>query len=454
MSHLHLIGAGGIGVSAIGRYYKSLGWSVSGSDGASSDVTRDLEREGITIAIGHKAENLPAHTDLVVYSEAIITKPDLSKEEQLLANPELRSAKEKGIKHRSYPESLGDIANPKYEIAVTGSHGKSTTTGFISVMLANSSKGGSTIVGTKLSNFGGTNLRSDPASPYFAIEACEYRRSFLHYTPEIAVITNIDLDHLDYYKDVEDYISAFVSFVENTKTAVILPANDANCKKLYERVSEAKRTALKWYFVEQDSYTVDRKKYPIPKLTLKVPGDHLAFDANLAYVAGQIIEMKQDEITSGLEAYSGAWRRSELVGETENGNLVYSDYGHHPNEIAPTLKAIKEANPDRFFVVIFQPHQYSRTRELLDEFATCFGDADELIVPNIYFSRDKKEDVEWMTVDRLLDAIEPHNPNLTDGEGLENTEGIILQLDEENPGRLLFLLLGAGNVDELRYNIL
>ncbi len=139
MSHLHLIGAGGIGVSAVGRYYKSLGWTVSGSDGATSDITNDLQSEGIHIAIGHRPENLPDNTDLVVYSEAIITKPDLSKEEQLLANPELRLAKERGIKHRSYPESLGDIANSKYEIAVTGSHGKSTTTGFIGVMLHGSS---------------------------------------------------------------------------------------------------------------------------------------------------------------------------------------------------------------------------------------------------------------------------------------------------------------------------
>ncbi len=295
---------------------------------------------------------------------------------------------------------------------------------------------------------------SDPESPFFAIEACEYRRSFLNYTPEIAIITNIDLDHLDYYKSVDDYVSAFVSFVENTKTAVILPASDINCKLLYERVSPEKRTSLKWYFVDQTGYTLDGKRFEIPKLALKVPGDHLAFDANLAYIAGRIIGLTEDEIKTGVESYSGAWRRSEFVGETANDNLLYSDYGHHPSEIRPTLKAIKEMHPDRLFIVVFQPHQYSRTRELLADFATSFDDADELIVPNIYFSRDKKEDVEWMTVDRLLDAIEPHNENITNGEGLENTEEILAQLDDENPGKLLFLLLGAGNIDGLRYNLI
>lgn len=211
-------------------------------------------------------------------------------------------------------------------------------------------------------------------------------------------------------------MSAFVSFVENAKTAVVLPADDRNCKLLYERVSESKRKSLTWYFVENDGYTVNGERFSIPKLTLKVPGSHLAFDACLAYVVGRIIGLEDSEIASGLESYSGAWRRSELVGTTVNDNVVFSDYGHHPSEIRPTLKAVRDTHPERLFVVVFQPHQYSRTKELLGDFATSFDDADELIVPDIYFSRDKKEDMEWMTVDRLLDAIEPHNPNLTNGE--------------------------------------
>ena len=149
---------------------------------------------------------------------------------------------------------------------------------------------------------------------------------------------------------------------------------------------------------------------------LQVPGDHLAFDANLAFVVAWILGVSETDAVRGLESYKGAWRRSEKIGLTKNGNLVFSDYGHHPSEIRPTLKAFKQAYPDKHLFVVFQPHQYSRTRELLGEFATCFGDADTLYIPNIYFSRDKKEDVEWMTTERLIATIREHHHDVRGGE--------------------------------------
>ena len=305
MPHLHLIAAGGIGVSAIGRYYASLGFRVTGSDTAESDVVEDLRKEGIKIAIGHDEKNLEADTDLVVYSEAIVTKPDLPKEAQLDANVELRLARERGIRTLSYPEALGDIANGKYEIAVTGSHGKSTTTALVGTMLKRSGAGGSTIVGTKLAEFDGTNLWSDPASEYFAIEACEYRRSFLHYAPTIAVITNIDLDHLDYYRDLNDYIDAFVSFVKQAKKAVVLPKGDPNAGKLFAAVDPETRNRLDWYFVDQTGFSgPDGTRHSFVKFELQIPGEHLYFDACLAYTVGKIIGLPETEIVSGLEAYS------------------------------------------------------------------------------------------------------------------------------------------------------
>ncbi len=144
----------------------------------------------------------------------------------------------------------------------------------------------------------------------------------------------------------------------------------------------------------------------IPEMRLQVPGGHLLHDAHLAYTVGRLLGMQDDAIIPRLESYTGSWRRSEIVGTTKHGNIVMSDYGHHPNEIRPTLKAIREKYPEKKLLVIFQPHQYSRTRELLHGFATSFSHASELIIPNIYFSRDKQEDVEWMTPDRLIAAIQ------------------------------------------------
>lgn len=186
---------------------------------------------------------------------------------------------------------------------------------------------------------------------------------------------------------------------------------------------------------------------------LQVPGNHLLHDAHLAYAVGRLLGMRDEIIVPKLESYRGSWRRSEIVGTTKHGNILMSDYGHHPNEIRPTLRAIREKYQDKKLFVVFQPHQYSRTRELLQEFATSFEDADILVIPNIYFSRDKKEDVEWMVVDRLIDAIRSHQPSIMNGNGLENTTKIIREYDEQYPGSSVILLLGAGDVDSLRFQL-
>jgi len=250
--HLHVIGIGGIGVSALARYYKRLGYSVSGSDGADSPFLDTLRSQGFEIYIGHEADNLRSDTDLVIYSEAIITKPDLSPEEQIYANGELARARDLGIRHISYPVALGEVFNAKEGIAITGSHGKSTTTAMTALMLANdyptnptivlpdegtafyapTAPGCSAIIGTQVPQLGNSNFYTEPQTENFVIEACEYKRSFLQYHPYITVITNIDLDHLDYYKNLEDYISAFQSIVDQTRGFVIVSRGDANSEKL------------------------------------------------------------------------------------------------------------------------------------------------------------------------------------------------------------------------------
>lgn len=442
--HVHIIGIGGIGVSALARYYHHLGYSVSGSDGADSPFLDTLRGEGFDIHIGHSADNLRDDTELVIYSEAIITKPDLTPEEQIYANAELAKARDLGIRHLSYPVALGEVFNAKQGIAITGSHGKSTTTAMTTLMLANeytdnptleipaegsfaympTAPGCTAIVGTQVPQLGNTNFYTEIQAENFVIEACEYKRSFLQYRPYITVITNIDLDHLDYYKNLEDYISAFQSIVDQTSGFVVISADDDNSAKLeipeekkiivgngkivyFPRVEEMCCSAKKCYNVE--------KSMPLPELALQVPGEHLLHDAYLAYTVGRLLGMQDDIIVPKLASYKGSWRRSEIVGTTANGNILMSDYGHHPNEIRPTLRAIRDKYADKKLFVVFQPHQYSRTRELLQEFATSFADVDTLIIPNIYFSRDKKEDVEWMTTEKLVETIRANQPSIQDG---------------------------------------
>ncbi len=192
------------------------------------------------------------------------------------------------------------------------------------------------------------------------------------------------------------------------------------------------------------------KFLPLPDMHLQVPGEHLLQDAHLAYTVGRLLGMKDEIIVPKLEGYMGSWRRSEIVGTTENGNMLMSDYGHHPNEIRPTLRAIREKYSDKKLFVVFQPHQYSRTRELLAEFATSFGDTDLLVIPDIYFSRDKKEDVDWMTVEKLIETIRPNQPNIENGNGLENTVKLIREYDAKNQNSSIILLLGAGDIDSIR----
>ena len=461
MQHVHIIGIGGIGVSAVARYYKSLGYSVSWSDGADSELIHTLKNEGMTISIGHDAANLPEYTSLVIYSEAIVTKPDLAKEEQLMANPELAKARNLSIRNLSYPEALAEIVNAKQCIAITGSHGKSTTTSMTAWMLAGSSVGGSAIIGTQVPQLWNSNFHYED-SPFITIEACEYKRSFLRYFPFITVITNIDLDHLDYYKDLEDYLSAFQSIVDQTSGYVLISEWDENALKLridplkkmvvgkngvvYMRAGEINENGIIKAITEEVIL-------PIPSMNLLVPGEHILHDAHLAYTVGRLVWLDDTWICQKLESYSGAWRRSEIVKKTEHGNILMSDYGHHPNELKPTLQAIKEKYPEKHLCVIFQPHQYSRTRELLDDFATAFDSADSLVIPDIYFSRDKQEDVLWMTPERLVSVLQKRYPHTINGWWLENTLHWIQDFDKKHPWNAIILLQGAGNVDELRYSI-
>lgn len=329
----------------------------------------------------------------------------------------------------------------------------------MAIVLAGSEVGGSAIIGTQVPQLGGTNFHAEN-SENFVIEACEYKRSFLKYRPFITIITNIDLDHLDYYKNLDDYISAFQSLISQTSGFVIISESDENSLKL--QIPQEKKIVVgekisyfaKVEMLETDEIFYEAKTLEIPEISLQIPGEHILQDARLVFAASKLLGLQDEYILQKLASYSGSWRRSEIIRTTKNGNILMSDYGHHPNEIRPTLTALKSKFPEKKLFVAFQPHQYSRTRELLPEFSNAFADADILVIPNIYFSRDKQEDVEWMTTERLIDAIAQNHSNVINGNGLDNTLKMIQQFDEQNPNSAVILLLGAGDIDALRSNIL
>ncbi|NDK07760.1 UDP-N-acetylmuramate--L-alanine ligase [Candidatus Gracilibacteria bacterium] len=441
MQKVYFIGIGGIGISAVARYYKQNGWQVFGSDKYDSELISTLKSEGMNIIVGEDLERISKEIDLVIFTEAV---PN--------TQTEIIKARGLGIKTISYPESLALISNDKKLIAISGSHGKSTTTSMISIMLKNSSSGVNAVIGTILKEFDNKNAYFS-SSEYFVIEACEYKRSFLNYSPYIGIITNIDLDHLDYYHDLTDYESAFNDFISNIKSGgyAILNASCISSMKFY-----GLRNDISYILINENDFLFldvngNKEITKFPKFALQVPGDHIKFDAKIAYVVGIILNLNSKEIINSLENYTGVWRRSEIVGTTINGNILMSDYGHHPTEIRLTLDAIKEKYSDKKLFIVFQPHQYNRTLNLIDGFVKCFESADKLVIPNIYESRDTWEDKNKLDTNMLVELI--NHPNKSDGLGLENTLKLIQEYDIENPNSSIILLQGAGNVDNLRYEI-
>ncbi|MDQ7009382.1 MAG: UDP-N-acetylmuramate--L-alanine ligase [Candidatus Gracilibacteria bacterium] len=445
---VYIIGIGGIGISAIARYYLHIGYEVFGSDMCDSELIGELKKEGCKIIIGTSPHPSPLEErefNLVIYTEAVPQN-----------NPELVKAKELNIKIQTYPESLAEIVNDKKLVAISGTHGKSTTTSLTSLVLKNSPENVNAVIGTILKEFGNKNAYFSD-SEYFIIEACEYKRSFLKYKPTVAVIINIEIDHLDYYKDLEDYISAYKEFLDNVKPGgfAILNGEDENCKKLLNL-----REDINYIEIYSEYYTHPqplpckeggKEKIHFPEINMKVPGEHILFDTKIAYVIGKMVGIEENKVIKSLEDYTGVWRRMEIIGKTQNNNTLMSDYGHHPTEIKLTLKALK--NQQGGFsplLTIFQPHQYNRTLELLEEFKNCFGDTDKLIVPNIYESRDSEEDKKKINSKKFVELI--NHPDKIDGENFKNTLKLIENWEQKNKNGII-ILMGAGNIDDLRKKI-
>lgn len=401
---VHFIGIGGIGMSAIARMLLLEGKKVSGSDRASSIVTEELEKLGAQIFYEQKAENIATNVDLVIYTIAITED-----------NLELKKARELDIVCKTYPEMLGLISADKYTIAIAGTHGKTTTTAMVAEMMIEAGLDPTVIVGSLLKS--GTNFIAGK-SKYLVVEACEYRRSFLNLHPTLAIVTNIDTDHLDYYKDLDDIKNAFNQFLSQSENKI-----------------------------------VDYQKYLSKVPELLVPGEHNRKNAAVALAVADFLQIDEDMAKQSLSKFTGTWRRFEFKGQTKSGALIYDDYAHHPTEIKATIQAAREfmikKDLSGKLIIAFQPHLYSRTKLLKDDFAEALALADQIVLLPIYAAREPL-DLE-ISSELLSSLIQPQNAQV--GVASDPQEASRMLLEQSSLGDLV-ITMGAGDISQLAENLL
>jgi UDP-N-acetylmuramate--alanine ligase len=417
ISHVHFIGIGGIGMSALARYFLHEGKVVSGSDRARSIITDALVREGVSFYDTQTGANIRRDIDLVVYTEAM-----LHDHEELIA------AREKRIPCVNYFEALGLVANPYYLIAVSGTHGKTTTTAMVIDVLEAAGLDPTAVVGSLRSKTK-SNFRSGK-SKYCIVEACEYRRDFLHLRPSILVITNIEAEHLDYYRDLADIQDAFSELARSVPEDGFIICNPSD-----PNVAPVLKSA--------QAQIVDYKKLIDPLLRLRTPGVHTFLNAGAVLGIAQALRIDQEVARQALEDFAGTWRRSEYIGETEKGAVVYDDYGHHPTEIETTLKGFRERYPERRMIVAFQPHLHSRTEDFFDRFVEALTVADEIVLAPIFEAR--KEIEHTMSSEKLAAAIEKRTGKKA--KAFPSYEAVVEYLTRHTGTGDFIITMGAGAIN-------
>lgn len=436
---VHFIGIGGISMSGLAAVLLNNGFKVSGSDSKESNITNSLKAKGAEIHIGHRRENIQ-NVDLVVYTAAIPQD-----------NPEIVEAKNKNIHLMDRAEFLGHIMKGhKYNVAVAGTHGKTTTTSMITNITLKADLDPTILVGGEVDVIGG-NYRIGN-SEYFVTEACEYKESFLRFFPYIGIILNIDADHLDYYRDLNHITETFkkfsklipkdgylIGYNEDSNVAKIL--EEADCNVLSYGFSNANVTAknIEYNNMGCASFTVCKDGDELFNLKLNMPGKHNVLNALSSVCVGLIFGLSYDDITEGLAECRGAHKRFEYKGEA-NGVTVIDDYAHHPVEIKATLNTAKKIPHGKTFCV-FQPHTYTRTKTLFDDFTTAFNDTDELVLMDIYAAREK--DTGLVSSDELGDAIRATGVKCTNVHSHDEAVKYIKQHIKSGD---MLLTVGAGDV--------
>jgi UDP-N-acetylmuramate--alanine ligase len=441
IKHVHFVGIGGIGMSGIAEVLLNLGYKVTGSDVRATAITDRLERCGATIYPRHAAENVVG-THVVVTSSAVRTD-----------NPEIQEAERRKVPVIARAEMLAELARLKYSVTVAGTHGKTTTTSMIATILDRAGLDPTVVVGGILNTIG-SNARLGKGD-FIVLEADESDRSFLLLSPTIAVITNIEADHLDHYRDLEDIQAAFLSFINKVPFygATILCLDEPAVQSLIPRVKRrivtygtAAPCDVRITDVNTEglgsTFVLRFNGGSVQKFKLNVPGMHNVLNATAAFAAARDMGVEASLIASGLEGFRGVNRRFQV--KAHDGVTVIDDYAHHPTEIRATLGAAKAANFRRIFAV-FQPHRYSRTFHLFDDFARAFNLADSVLILDIYPAGENP--IEGVTTPALIEKIKSFgHKNVLYGPNFEMIESYIIANAKEGDA---VVVMGAGNVTKL-----
>jgi len=417
VNRVHFIGIGGIGMSGLARLFLHEGKEVSGSDRAPSDITKSLEKEGVKFFPSQEAANVTDGIDMVVYTEAMAKN-----------HPEMLAAKELGIPMMNYFEALAAVANEYFLIAVSGTHGKTTTTAMLIDILEEASYDPTAIVGSLRSKTG-SNYRAGK-SKYFVVEACEYREDFRYLKPDVLVITNLEHEHVDYYKNLAEVQAAFRRLAESVPDdgVVICDASDPNLQPVIAEITKS-------HISYRDCIDLT--------LDLKQPGLHNRLNAAAATVAAKFIGIEEGTAKAALENFAGTWRRFEYKGEV-NGAPVYDDYAHHPTEITATIDGVRELYPDKKLTIVFQSHTYTRTHELFSDFVKSLVKADRVLMLPIYSARE--ENVSGVSAEKLLEEIGKEG---TETAFFQTMEAAALAVKESVGPDDVVVVMGAGEVTKV-----
>ncbi|SRR5579875_326231 len=446
--HVHFVGIGGIGMSAIAEVLLTLGYEVSGSDLKLSPITDRLEKLGAKIYAGHRAENI-AGAKAVVVTSALDS-----------ANPEVAEARRQQIPVIPRGELLAELMRLKFGIAIAGSHGKTTTTSMVAAILNAAEMDPTVVVGGKVAGLQGSNARVGKSS-ILVVESDESDGSFLKLAPIIAVVTNIDREHLDHYASIEQIRAAFTDFVNRVPFygAAILCMEDENVQQIFPAVTRrtitygrAAQVDLEIQDVELGAagsdFSVRRREVDLGRFHIRVPGVHNVLNATAAIGVALELDVPLDRVREGLASFTGVDRRFSIRG-VARGVTVVDDYGHHPTEIKATLAAARLLGHQQIRV-LFQPHRYTRTKHLLDEFGTAFHQADDLYLLDIYAASEPA--IDGINSQLLLETIRAYGHRSAQyAPSLE--EGVQAIAAAAQPGDLI-ITLGAGNVSQAADRIL
>jgi UDP-N-acetylmuramate--alanine ligase len=448
--HIHFVGIGGIGMSGIAELLINLGYRVSGSDLNRSDITRRLEKLGGTVFKGHSADCI-AGAEVVVASSAIVD-----------SNPEVRAARKEMVPVIQRAEMLAELMRlKKYGIAIAGSHGKTSTTSLVAAILAEAGLDPTVVVGGKVDCLGGSNARLGDGE-FLVAEADESDGSFLKLAPVIEVVTNIDLEHLDYYRDLDHIKETFLEFIGKIPFygAGIVCLDDDNIAGLLPRIQ---RRIITYGLTEQadlhatkirvkgrsSEFTVFYRGTELGVIRRNSPGRHTVYNTLAAIAVALELEIDFAVIAQVMESFEGVQRRLQVKGEKQ-GVLVVDDYGHHPTEIRATLDAVRDGWPERRLVVAFQPHRYTRTQGLFDEFTTAFYRADVLVLTDIYPA--SEQPIEGVSSEALLEAIRQHGQRNAHYHGkLASLPAYLQEMLQKGD---LLLTLGAGSIVQVGEQVL